>query len=81
MSGPTRSAVPGEQRGKPGDTTTTGGAWVKITVSNRAVPAHLRMGDHEPYADGSCVAPTVTTTVDTTTTVETTTTDDTTTTV
>ena len=46
---------------------------MKITVSNRAVPAHLRMGDHEPYADGSCVAPTVTTTVDTTTTVETTT--------
>jgi hypothetical protein len=61
--------------------------WVKIIVSSRAVATHLRLGDKYPYADGSCVAPPVTTTVGTTTTVattttvETTTTDDTTTTV
>jgi hypothetical protein len=48
--------------------------WVRIVVSSRSVPAHLRRGDHAPLPGQGCVAPSPTTS--TTTTVETTTTAD-----
>src|SRR5215212_7483451 len=42
--------------------------WVKVKVSKNSVKAHLKHGDLEPAADGSCPAPAGTTTQPTTTT-------------